>query len=334
MHESFAHPLAFIWDVTYSCPLRCVYCYSESGPGRGPKRTTAELSRIADALAREKPESVHISGGEPAMVPGIPAIARSLRARGARVELYTSGYRLGRERIREIVASVDVVHVSIDSADAAVNDALRGRDGALREALETLAILEEELLARRAAGLEAAKFGIECTLVRANMGGIAALCETVLARAPSLDFALFNAAAPAGRASTMDAAELLDWAERAALRKLVHETLRARLPVSVALVLMDNIELLREREETWQDGVFQIAPDGGVRALKTSKRSLGNIVDEPLATIAARARRWKETSGLVRTLRSATTISEWSAAVRSLDTSVEAPPEHAMGSAS
>ncbi|MFO0552963.1 MAG: hypothetical protein U0271_31540 [Polyangiaceae bacterium] len=148
------------------------------------------------------------SGGEPALVPGVYEAARSLRAAGVVVELYTSGFSLDERRADEAVDSFHVVHVSLDSADALLNDHIRGREGAHEAAITALDRLDARATARRAAGVALPKIGIECTLVGANNPGLEELVEYAARRWRSLDL-LRQRRDPSGRGSSRDVTPIL-----------------------------------------------------------------------------------------------------------------------------
>ncbi len=312
--------LTFIWDVTHNCPLQCLYCYSESGPGKGKKIRTDELRRLGASIARECPDKVLFSGGEPALVPGINDVARSLREAGIMVELYTSGFSLDARRIDAIVDSFHVVHISLDDLRPEVNDRIRGRGGAHANATMALDLLNERALVRRAAGVALPKFGIDCTLLRENRENLEAFVEAAPRRWPALDFFVVNVAIPSGRGSEESCvrSELLGASDIEKLRTKDVAHLRKLLPDGIVFEVMDNSEL-RESEEDPSHLVVQVEPDGGVRALKICKRVAGNLNDEPLTAILARAAQWRRSSGLVRALQTAPTIENWAQAVRAID---------------
>lgn len=309
--------LCFIWDVTHACPLECLYCYSDSGPGRRTGTDPAQRMAIARAIVRERARSVCFSGGEPALVPGIFDVARHLRDHGVINHLYTCGFKLGAARVDDVVDAFHIVHVSLDAADPAVNDRLRGREGAHREATRTLALLEERVRARRERGEQLPRFGIDCTLVRSNLDGLGDLVDQVVGAFPSLDFVAVNVAIPSGRAAHhLD--ELVDVNQVAELAEVRIPALQARVAGSVRVHLSDN-EDLREADGAASGVTVQLEPTGDVRAIKICKRVAGNLVDEPLSQILARIEAWKAASSSARRLRLASDRDEWAAAVRAID---------------
>jgi len=79
-------PCAFV-RLT-GCNLRCSYCDTRYAYDQGRPMRTAE---IVDALLGYGVGLVEITGGEPLLQPGTPALAASLAGRGSRVLVETNG---------------------------------------------------------------------------------------------------------------------------------------------------------------------------------------------------------------------------------------------------
>src|ERR1700753_4168208 len=105
-------PTTVNWQLTYACPLRCEHCYSESGRRPAAHLSLESLLKIGETLTAIRPlPHFAFSGGEPTLAPGSLELARYLRARGARVKLYTSGFRLKPEVVEAIARTFHVVAV-------------------------------------------------------------------------------------------------------------------------------------------------------------------------------------------------------------------------------
>src|SRR5690349_21176853 len=109
-------PSSANWDLTYACQLRCGYCYSESGRRAARTLPHADLLRIADTLAGMGLRSVHLSGGEPLLVHGLPEIVERLRARGTKVVLYTNGLLINDDNAPELGQLFVRIRVGVDGA--------------------------------------------------------------------------------------------------------------------------------------------------------------------------------------------------------------------------
>ena len=119
-----------LWFYTnYHCNLACSYCLTGSSP-RSPRRLL-DPDRIL-RIARDAPalgfDAFGITGGEPLLVPGVPELVARL-AETAPVTLLTNGTLFTPrmlERFAPLAGRDVAVQISLDSADAAVNDAARG----------------------------------------------------------------------------------------------------------------------------------------------------------------------------------------------------------------
>ena len=131
--------------LTYKCQCRCTHCgttpYGAAGrPELGEDETLA-LIRQAAALGAG---GFYFFGGEPLLVPWLPGLVREARRLGLVTSLDTNGLLLDR-RLAGVLrdAGLDRIGVSLDSADAAEHDRLRGRPGTFRAALDALRFCAE-----------------------------------------------------------------------------------------------------------------------------------------------------------------------------------------------
>lgn len=308
-------PGAVVWDVTYACPLRCGFCYSESGrrPSRQLKRT--DLFRVVDALVELGPETVVLSGGEPLVVPAVFEVAERLRAGGVAVHLYTGGWP--RRDIAPVLQLMTNVTVSIDGATAPTHDRLRGRVGSFDRALETAALLSVGAAARAEPAV-----GVDYTVTRSNFGETADFCRLVAARLPALHYVFFGAAMPIGLASRASfvAQEIVTPAQLRSLRDPSYaDSLRAL--VRADLVVSDNgmFQMHPDRLARGEIPAMQVEPDGRVRAMPVYEGTVGSLLEEPGAVLWHRAMaRWTDprVTGLLGRAR---TMQAWADATRRLD---------------
>jgi len=129
--------------ANYTCNLACTYCLTESAPGV-PKRAlpAARMVEAARQAADLGFTEVGVTGGEPFLNPELPAVLAQLAASLPTVVL-TNATLFNRRRLASLapLAGLPVrIQVSLDSADAAVNDAGRGvgNQAAVVEAIERL----------------------------------------------------------------------------------------------------------------------------------------------------------------------------------------------------
>lgn len=137
MNDALAHAVAEgrvgdrLWlYVTYHCNLACSYCLTESGRRLADRRALPPAALVAAAAeARELGfNGVGITGGEPFLHPGFPETLAEIACFLPTVVL-TNG-TLFRARMLDRIAPLAelpvALQLSLDSAEAARNDALRG----------------------------------------------------------------------------------------------------------------------------------------------------------------------------------------------------------------
>ena len=90
-HRSGTHKGAgpvVVWNVTRTCNLRCVHCYSQSENKKyAGELSTEEAMRVIDDLAEARVPVILFSGGEPFARPDLLDLARYAVSKGIRVAL-------------------------------------------------------------------------------------------------------------------------------------------------------------------------------------------------------------------------------------------------------
>lgn len=159
--EGLDAPICLTWELTYACNLSCVHCLSSSGRRDPRELTTEECFAVIDELQRLKVFYVNIGGGEPMLRSDFFEILEYAAAHDVGVKFSTNGTFIDRTAA-ERLASMDYldIQISIDGADADVNDLVRGEGSfaAARQAMDNL----------RDAGFGAFKISIVAT--RQNVG--------------------------------------------------------------------------------------------------------------------------------------------------------------------
>ena len=153
-------PVCLTWELTYGCNLACVHCLSSSGRRDPAELSTEQVFALVDELRRIQVFYVNIGGGEPTIRPDFYDILDRCVASGVGVKFSTNGSTITSACAERLAATDYVdVQVSIDGADAATNDAVRG-DGSFATALGAMDALA-------AAGL--ARFKISVVMTRHNV---------------------------------------------------------------------------------------------------------------------------------------------------------------------
>ena len=134
-------PLQICIDITNRCNLRCLHCFNRSGEdleGRFElELTEAELLRLADDVREMQPQNLCLCGGEPLLRKHtVIAFLRQLRNGRTHPSMVTNGCLLDRETAWSLrQAGLESVQVSIDGADAATHERMRGVAGCYDRAI-------------------------------------------------------------------------------------------------------------------------------------------------------------------------------------------------------
>ncbi|WP_114945695.1 radical SAM protein [Microvirga calopogonii] len=313
----------FIWDITYSCPLQCTHCYTESG--RRPARTLDRdaAMRVIDVILSAQAKKVSISGGEPLSVRWAIDAMKRLHDAGIAVTVFTSGWSMQERTALALADAVSSVAVSIDGADAAIHDAVRGRDGAFERGMKALDILHRVKSERKAAGQTCFTLGIDYTLTRsgANEADLERFVAAAVKRFPGLDFIRFGAVIPSGLAAEpeFEATELLSIQELVDLID-VGRRLADRESGGVDISVTDVRYFLPQPGVSAVDlDILHIEPDGALRAFPIYEAKVGNVLDAPLDVLWPRVRKWRSDPFVAGQMEAIQTMADWADAARILD---------------
>jgi mycofactocin radical SAM maturase len=135
-------PICLTWELTYSCNLACVHCLSSSGRRDPRELTTVEAKRVIDEMRQLQVFYVNIGGGEPMIRPDFYELVDYATGNGVGVKFSTNGSRIDADGAKRLAAmDYTDIQLSIDGADAATNDAVRGPGSfaTARQAMDHLA---------------------------------------------------------------------------------------------------------------------------------------------------------------------------------------------------
>ncbi len=144
---------------TRRCNLRCVHCYSSSGP---EERHELEGPLLHDAIRDASAlgyNVLSISGGEPMLFHGLRDLCAEGRRQHMIVTLVTNGTVFDEARVAELAGSVDAIAISLDGAPDRHNR-VRRHPGAFQ-------LMEKRLHLLRNASIPLA---FVFTLTRDNLG--------------------------------------------------------------------------------------------------------------------------------------------------------------------
>ncbi len=135
-------PICLTWELTYACNLACVHCLSSSGQRDPRELSTAEAMAVIDQLRELQVFYVNIGGGEPMIRRDFFDIVNYAVNSGVGVKFSTNGAYIDAARAAQLSAMDYLdIQLSLDGADAATNDAVRGEGSyaTVRRAMDHLA---------------------------------------------------------------------------------------------------------------------------------------------------------------------------------------------------
>jgi pyrroloquinoline quinone biosynthesis protein E len=273
-------PYTLIAELTYRCPLRCVYCSNplELAKHRQELDTAAWLRVFVEAEELGVVQ-VSLTGGEPCVRDDLEEIVAGARRLDLYTNLATSGVPLPRERLERLKrAGLDNVQISIQDVSADASDAIAGLES-----------FERKLEVARAAKEIGFPLTLNVVLHRGNLQRVAEVIELAerlsadrleLANAQYVGWALVN------RPALLPTREQLESARRTAAA--ARERLKGRM--EVLFVTPDYYaQFPKACMDGWGRRFVLVSPDGlalpchaahtlpGISFDNVSDRSLGEI---------------------------------------------------------
>ena len=125
-----------VWNVTRTCNLRCIHCYTDSDAKKySGELTTEEGKTLIRDLADFEIPALLFSGGEPLARPDLFDLVEHARSLGIRPTLSTNGTLITDDTARQIKrAGFTYVGISLDGIGE-INDRFRGVGGAFDRAV-------------------------------------------------------------------------------------------------------------------------------------------------------------------------------------------------------
>jgi PqqA peptide cyclase len=122
-------PYTLVAELTYRCPLRCVYCSNPLDYARHQRELdTATWLRVLDEAEDLGVVQLNLSGGEPLVRDDLEVLVERARRLDLYTNLITSGIPLTRDRLARLRdLGLDNVQISIQDVTAAASDRIAGR---------------------------------------------------------------------------------------------------------------------------------------------------------------------------------------------------------------
>jgi pyrroloquinoline quinone biosynthesis protein E len=119
-------PLWLLLELTYRCPLHCVFCYNPTDfANTGAELATADWLRVLREARALGAVQLGLSGGEPLVREDLESIVAEAHALGFYVNLITSGVGLTEPRIKALkAAGLDHIQLSFQDSTREMNDFL------------------------------------------------------------------------------------------------------------------------------------------------------------------------------------------------------------------
>ncbi len=130
MNAETPRPYTLVAELTYRCPLQCLYCSNPTSlDGHGPDLDSKVWQRVFMEAAALGVMQVNLSGGEPLVRSDLELIVRDAHRAGLYTNLITSGMPLSLERLGRLQAcGLDALQLSFQDTDTQAATAMAGGD--------------------------------------------------------------------------------------------------------------------------------------------------------------------------------------------------------------
>ena len=181
-----------VWNITRTCNLRCVHCYSDSNALAYPGELTwEEMEQVVSDLSAYQVPSLLLSGGEPLVHPRFFDLVDTASAANLKLTISTNGTLITPEKAARLkAAKVSYVGISLDGIGA-IHDEFRRKEGAFDAAVRGF----------RACHEVEQKTGLRLTLTRHNVENIEQILDFI--EQEDIQRVCFYHLVPAGRGSSL-----------------------------------------------------------------------------------------------------------------------------------
>jgi radical SAM protein with 4Fe4S-binding SPASM domain len=181
-----------VWNITRTCNLRCVHCYSDSNAMQYPGELSWEqMQDVVEDLAHYEVPSLLLSGGEPMIHPRFFDLVDLATAAGLKLTISTNGTLITPEKAELLkAANVAYVGISLDGIGK-IHDEFRRKEGAFDAAVRGF----------RNCHAAGQKTGLRLTLTRHNVENIDRILDFIEDK--EIQRVCFYHLVPAGRGSEL-----------------------------------------------------------------------------------------------------------------------------------
>ena len=197
-HGSDAHRTAdtrkpiTVWNITRTCNLRCVHCYSDSNASRySGELTWEEMEEVVADLGKYGVPSLLLSGGEPMIHPRFFDLVEKASNAGLKLTISTNGTLITEDKAALLkAANVAYVGISLDGIGR-IHDEFRRKEGAFDGAVRGF----------KNCHAVGQKTGLRLTLTRHNVENIDRILDFI--EEQEIQRVCFYHLVPAGRGSEL-----------------------------------------------------------------------------------------------------------------------------------
>jgi Fe-coproporphyrin III synthase len=181
-----------VWNITRTCNLRCVHCYSDSNAMQYPGELNwGEMQDVLEDLAAYEVPSLLLSGGEPMIHPRFFDLVQMASSAGLKLTISTNGTLITPEKAALLkAANVAYVGISLDGIGK-IHDEFRRKEGAFDAAVRGFRNCHEVKQ----------KTGLRLTLTRHNVENIDRILDFI--EDQEIQRVCFYHLVPAGRGSEL-----------------------------------------------------------------------------------------------------------------------------------
>lgn len=181
-----------VWNITRTCNLRCIHCYSDSMARQYPGELDwDQMKAVVDDLAAYEVPSLLFSGGEPMIHPHFFDLVDYATEKGLKLTISTNGTLITPEKAAKLKeANVAYVGISLDGIGE-IHDHFRGKEGAFEAAVRGF---------RHCHDVDQ-KTGLRLTLTRHNVENIERILDFI--EEEEIKRVCFYHLVPAGRGSEL-----------------------------------------------------------------------------------------------------------------------------------
>ena len=125
-------------ELTRKCNANCKHCIVDANLSCENELSTKRIIRLLEEMSDEGCKSITFTGGEPFLREDWPLFLQKAKALNMRIVMMTNGLELD-DSIIKILKSFNVsIGLSLDGADSATHDSIRGVNGIFEHSVEIL----------------------------------------------------------------------------------------------------------------------------------------------------------------------------------------------------